>query len=60
MRNYAGIVRGLVHIKFNEEVEYQLPFIRVVEHLHPLLLIGADVLRGGNTEGKWNFGGIHV
>jgi hypothetical protein len=34
--------------------------LRVIEHPHPFLLLGADVLSGGRKPGQWNFSGIQV
>ena len=38
-------------------VHMELKGIRVVEHQAPLLLLGADVMRGGRISG-WNLAGI--
>jgi hypothetical protein len=32
----------------------------VIDHPHPFLLLGADVLSGGRKLGQWNFSGIKV
>ena len=60
MKAYVGIVRGPVDIQFGPNVVHTLPHIRVLTHPQPLLLIGSDLLRGGDwTGGKWNCDGLH-
>ena len=31
----------------------------MINHPHPLLLVGADVLCGGRSPPMWNFNGVH-
>ena len=56
--NYYGVVKGPVKFRFSPEVEVELPWIRVIDHPHCLLLFGADILRYGQTMGDWGFVGI--
>lgn len=44
---YHGLVRGPVDVRFSENVTVPLRFIKVVEHGEPVLILGADLLRGG-------------
>lgn len=34
--------------------------MRVIEHPHPFMLLGADVLQGGRDPSVWNFAGMTV
>jgi hypothetical protein len=34
--------------------------MRVIEHPHPFLLLGADVISGGKENIHWNFTGLKV
>ena len=34
--------------------------MRVINHPHPFLLLGTDVLRGGRPIDSWNFRGLRV
>jgi hypothetical protein len=34
--------------------------MRVIEHPHPFLLLGADVISGGKENKHWNFTGLKV
>ena len=54
---YWGMVAEPVHLTIAPGVDARLENIRVVERAAPLLLIGADVLRGGRP-GEWYFAGI--
>ena len=38
---------------------YLIRGMRVINHPHPLLLVGADVLCGGRSPPMWNFNGVH-
>lgn len=52
---YYGLVRGPIDIHFSRSVTLTLRFLKIVEHGEPLLLLGADVLRGGRPKHQWNF-----
>ena len=54
---YWGIIDGQLHVTLAEGVTATLTGVRVVEHQSPLLLLGSDLLRGGQP-GEWNFAGI--
>ena len=45
VKEYYGVVKGPLDMHFSGEIAINLPFIRVVEHSHPILLIGADILK---------------
>ena len=58
-KSYVGLVRGPVQINFGKGVEFELENIRVLTHPAPLLLLGSDLLRGGDTSSSvWNFNGL--
>ena len=46
-RPYLGIAPGPIRIQFNEKVVITLSSIKIIDHSEPLILIGADVLKGG-------------
>ena len=54
---YWGIINGQLHITLAEGVTATLTGVRVIEHQSPLLLLGSNLLRGGQP-GEWNFAGI--
>ena len=56
---YAGIVDQDLEVRFGGEVVYLLRGMRVINHPHPLLLVGADVLCGGRKAPMWNFNRVH-
>ena len=51
---------GPIQLRLSPLVEFTLPFLRVIDHVHPLLLIGADVLRATTNPFHWSFGGVHL
>ena len=55
---YYGLVRGPLTISFDGQVSVTIPFLKVISHGEPLLLIGADCLRGGRPLTQWNFTSI--
>ena len=55
---YYGVIWGPVDIRMGPDVVVQLPYLRVIDHPHPLTLLGADVLRAGRPLPSWSFGGI--
>jgi hypothetical protein len=58
-RAYVGVVRGPVSVRFGADVTFELTNVRVLTHPAPLLLLGSDLLRGGDMSGNdWNFGGM--
>ena len=60
VKAYVGVVRGPLELQFGEKVRLTLPHIRVLTHPHPLVLIGSDLLRGGDVTGaRWNCDGLH-
>ena len=59
LKAYHGVVDVPFVVTLAEGVDMELKGIRVVEHSAPLLLLGADVIRGGRASG-WNFAGIRT
>ena len=57
---YAGIVEGDTDLQISREIRTRVRNLRVIDHPHPFLLLGADVLSGGRNLGQWNFSGIQV
>jgi hypothetical protein len=58
-RAYVGVVRGPVTMRFGADMAFELANIRVLTHPAPLLLLGSDLLRGGDMSGHvWNFDGL--
>lgn len=52
---YYGLIRGPIAIQFDDQVTITLQWLKVVNHGEPLLLLGADCLRGGRAPSQWNF-----
>ena len=57
---YAGIVEGDTDLQISRDIRTRVRNLRVIDHPHPFLLLGADVLSGGRKSGQWNFSGIKV
>jgi hypothetical protein len=57
---YAGIVEGDTDLQISRDIRTRVRNLRVIDHPHPFLLLGADVLSGGRKSGQWNFSGIQV
>ena len=57
---YAGVVRGDTVLQIGEKLLAKVSNLRVIEHPHPFLLLGSDVLRGGRPSDSWNFCGLSV
>mgnify|MGYP003552320619 FL=1 len=57
---YAGIVEGDTDLQISRDIWTRVRNLRVIDHPHPFLLLGADVLSGGRKSGQWNFSGIMV
>lgn len=60
IHEYAGIVEGDTDIQLGAGICARVKNLRVIDHPHPFLLLGADVLSGGRQVGEWNFSGIVV
>ncbi len=58
-RRYAGIARGPIPIRFSQEVELCVPYIKLIDSEVPVVLLGADVLAGGRARG-WDFTGMRM
>ena len=58
VHEYAGVVSGDTDVQIGQDIRTRIRNLRVIEHPHPFLLLGADVLSGGRGPGQWNFGGI--
>jgi hypothetical protein len=56
--DYYGVVRGPVKFQLSPEIILELPFVRVIEHPHCLILLGAEILRPGKEEDQWSFNGV--
>ena len=59
LKAYHGVIESPFTVILADGVHMELKGIRVVEHQAPLLLLGADVMRGGRISG-WNFAGIRT
>ena len=46
---YYGLIRGPIQVQFDSNVVITLQWLKVVNHGEPLLLLGADCLRGGRA-----------
>ena len=55
---YFGLIRGPIDVRFSADIMMQLKFLKVVKHGKPLLLLGADLMRGGRPTYGWNWQAI--
>ena len=55
--SYAGHVAGPVDLVFGEGVAFRIWGLRLVDHQHPLFLLGSDILQGGRPPHEWNYAG---
>ena len=55
---YAGRIAGPVAIRLSDEVHLEVSELKVIHHVEPLVLIGADVLCGGHR--GWSFRSMGV
>ncbi len=60
VHSYSGVVKGRTLLQVWGVLQAHVSNLRVIEHPHPLLLLGADVLRGGRPRDSWNFQGLRV
>lgn len=57
---YAGIVEGSTTLRIGSCLAARVENMRVINHPHPFVLLGADVLSGGRDSSSWNFTGMRV
>ncbi len=60
VHEYAGIVEGTTVLQLGGGIFAGVKNMRVIEHPHSFLLLGADVLSGGKDNRHWNFAGLRV
>ena len=54
---YAGLIKSPFTMRLGPNVSFVISGMRVLEHPHPLMLIGADILCGGRAPPSWNYEG---
>jgi hypothetical protein len=47
IHEYAGIIEGDTDLQLGDGISARVRHLRVIDHPHPFLLLGADVLSGG-------------
>lgn len=57
---YQGIIDAEVRLQLAPDVIYSIQGLKLIEHPHPLILIGSDVLSGGRLPGQWNYTGLKL
>ena len=60
IHSYAGVIEGVTTLRIGENVEAKVENMRVIDHPHPFVLLGADVLSGVRDSKSWNFTGMKV
>ena len=60
IHSYAGVIEGVTTLRIGENVEAKVENMRVIDHPHPFVLLGADGLSGGRDSKLWNFTGMKV
>ena len=58
VHEYSGVVEEPFVLRLGEHASYVISGMKVLEHPHPLALIGSDVLRGGRGPTGWNYDGL--
>ena len=53
--DYAGWVSKPVVLRFGEGIAYSVTGLRLIHHVHLLILIGHDVLKSGRSENQWSY-----
>jgi hypothetical protein len=49
-----------VELKLADGVSYAIHGLKLIQHPHPLVLVGSDVLSGGRPLGQVNYTGIKL
>ena len=57
---YVGVVEGEVRMQLAPGVTYAIQGLKLIQHPHPLILIGSDILSGGRVQGSWNYTGLKL
>lgn len=57
---YAGVVEGEVKLQLAPGVTYAIQGLKLIDHPHPIVLVGSDVLSGGRGAGQWNYTGLRL
>lgn len=60
VHEYAGVVEGTTVLQLGAGIFAAVRNMRVIEHPHPFMLLGADVVSGGQGNRHWNFSGLKV
>ena len=60
IHSYTGVIEGVTTLRIGENVEAKVENMRVIDHPHSFVLLGADVLSGGRDSKSWNFTGMKV
>ncbi len=48
---YAGVVDGVITLRLSPTIAFYIHGMRLIDHPHPLVLLGADLLSAGRPEG---------
>lgn len=54
---YYGCVEAPFELRLGERVKFTITGMRILEHPHPMVLLGSDVLCGGRAKPGWNYVG---
>jgi hypothetical protein len=57
---YQGIVDAEVRLQLAPGVIYAIQGLKLIDHPHPLILIGSDILSGGRISGQCNYTGLRL
>ena len=52
------MVEGEVVVQLGPRVTYTIQGLKLIQHPHPIILIGSDILTGGRVQGQWNYTGL--
>ena len=56
---YYGRIKGPLDVWLDNETKLVAPEVKVIEHIEPMMLLGTDVLKDGNTPWKFCYVGLH-
>ena len=57
VHDYAGCVEAPCELRLSDKVRFSVRGMRIISHPFPMMLLGADILKGGRKPPGWNYVG---
>ena len=57
MHDYVGCVEQPFKLRLSEHVRFTVGGMRIISHPFPMMLLGADIPKGGRKPPGWNYVG---